>query len=266
MFNHENLKGRVAVVTGGGGVLCGGFAKDLAKLGVPVVLSCKVGKDSFGDFVKNTAAANGVDVKGVVSGDVDTTVSIVCVSSKGERSFLYNPGSAADFKLSDIPDELIDECDIVFVAGAMLLSSFDGAPCAELMRRAREKGKYTVMDTAWDFDDVWLPKIREVIPHLDLFMPSIDEAAKLVGLPADNANAIADKLFELGADNVIVKVGKDGALICTGQYLQLVAMGFSALAMAVFTHFAEKKKMAWLDNFSIAGSMLAAMAVAVVIG
>ena len=23
MFNHENLKGRVAVVTGGGGVLCG---------------------------------------------------------------------------------------------------------------------------------------------------------------------------------------------------------------------------------------------------
>ncbi|MBQ8338635.1 MAG: carbohydrate kinase family protein [Oscillospiraceae bacterium] len=189
-------------------------ANDLAKLGVPVVLSCKVGKDSFGDFVKSTAKANGVDVKGVVSGDVDTTVSIVCVSSQGERSFLYNPGSAADFKLSDIPDELIDECDIVFVAGAMLLTSFDGAPCAELMRRAREKGKYTVMDTAWDFDDVWLPKIREVIPHLDLFMPSVDEAAKLTGLSPKDPDAIADKLFELGAENVIVKVGKHGALIC----------------------------------------------------
>ena len=36
MFNHENLKGRVAVVTGGGGVLCGGFAKDLARQGVKV--------------------------------------------------------------------------------------------------------------------------------------------------------------------------------------------------------------------------------------
>ena len=59
---------------------------------------------------------------------------------------------------------------------------------------------------------------------------------------------------------------KDGALICTGQYLQLVAMAFSALAMAVFTHFAEKKKMAWLDNFSIAGSMLVGMAAAVVCG
>lgn len=189
-------------------------AIDLAKLGVPVALSGKVGYDSYGDFVRKTAAEAGVDVKGLVSGDVSTTVSIVCINSSGERSFLYNPGSSADFILSDISEELVDECDIVFVAGAMLLSSFDGAPCAEFMRRARAKGKYTVMDTAWDFDDVWLPKIREVIPHLDLFMPSIDEAAKLVSLTPDDPNAVADRLFELGAKNVIIKVGKDGALIC----------------------------------------------------
>lgn len=35
---HDNLKGRVAVVTGGGGVLCSGFAKDLAALGVKVAV------------------------------------------------------------------------------------------------------------------------------------------------------------------------------------------------------------------------------------
>jgi len=50
----------------------------------------------------------------------------------------------------------------------------------------------------------------------------------------------------------------------TGEYLPLVTMAFSALAMAAFTHFAEKKKMAWLDNFSIAGSMLVGMAAAVI--
>ena len=33
-FNHPNLNNRVAVVTGGGGVLCGGFAKVLAAQGV----------------------------------------------------------------------------------------------------------------------------------------------------------------------------------------------------------------------------------------
>ena len=37
-MTHENLKGRVAVVTGGGGVLCGDFAKALARQGVKVAV------------------------------------------------------------------------------------------------------------------------------------------------------------------------------------------------------------------------------------
>ena len=37
-MTHENLRGRVAVVTGGGGVLCGAFAKTLAKQGCKVAV------------------------------------------------------------------------------------------------------------------------------------------------------------------------------------------------------------------------------------
>lgn len=37
-MTHENLKGRVAVITGGGGVLCSGFAKDLAAQGAKVAI------------------------------------------------------------------------------------------------------------------------------------------------------------------------------------------------------------------------------------
>jgi len=37
-MNHENLKGRVAVITGAGGVLCSGFAKDLAAQGARVAV------------------------------------------------------------------------------------------------------------------------------------------------------------------------------------------------------------------------------------
>ena len=37
-MTHENLRGRVAVVTGGGGVLCGQFAKTLAKQGCKVAV------------------------------------------------------------------------------------------------------------------------------------------------------------------------------------------------------------------------------------
>ena len=54
-----------------------------------------------------------------------------------------------------------------------------------------------------------------------------------------------------------------GQIVVTGQYLHLVALVASGLAMAGFTWIAEKKKLAWLDNFSIAGSMLVGMAAAV---
>lgn len=37
-MTHENLNGRVAVVTGGGGVICGDFAKALARQGVKVAV------------------------------------------------------------------------------------------------------------------------------------------------------------------------------------------------------------------------------------
>ena len=57
-----------------------------------------------------------------------------------------------------------------------------------------------------------------------------------------------------------------GALVYTGQYLPLVTAAFSAATMGVFVYFAEKKKQAWVDNFSIAGSMLVGMTAAVLCG
>lgn len=188
-------------------------ALDLAKLGVPVSLCCKVGDDLYGRFVVETMTGSGIDGRGILRDPkVPTTTSVVCVGSGGERSFLYQPGSAAAFAREDIPDALLGECGIVFVAGAMLLSRFDGEPCARFLEKARSLGKITVMDTAWDFDDVWLPKIEAALPCLDWFMPSVDEAARLTS--ETDPQRIADRLLAMGPKNVIVKLGRDGALLC----------------------------------------------------
>lgn len=57
-----------------------------------------------------------------------------------------------------------------------------------------------------------------------------------------------------------------GTFTSTGSFMPLIVLAASALAMAVFTYFTEKKGKAWLDNFSVAGSMLFGMAVAVLAG
>ena len=61
-------------------------------------------------------------------------------------------------------------------------------------------------------------------------------------------------------------VSGNGVLTFSGSWTPLAVAGAAALAMAVFTYFSEKKGMAWLDNFSIAGSMLCGMLAAVLIG
>ena len=61
-------------------------------------------------------------------------------------------------------------------------------------------------------------------------------------------------------------VSGNGRFSFSGSWTPLAVVAAAALAMAVFTYFSEKKGMAWLDNFSIAGSMLIGMLAAVLIG
>ncbi len=63
----------------------------------------------------------------------------------------------------------------------------------------------------------------------------------------------------------IKKIG-GGLFLFEGSWTPLVVVAAAALAMAVFTYFSEKKHMEWLENFSIAGSMLIGMLAAVLIG
>ena len=190
-------------------------AMDLAKLGVPVALSCKVGDDLFGHFVYDTCKNSGVDVTGVVvDPTVQTTTSVVCINSDGERSFLYNGGSTSKMVESDVPDWLLCDCDIIFLAGALLTHGLDGEPAARIFRRAQEVGKFTVMDTAWDPTGRWMEGVRPALKYLDLFMPSIEEAEKMTG--ETDVDRIADVFFENGVKNVIIKAGKRGAYIREG--------------------------------------------------
>ncbi len=61
-------------------------------------------------------------------------------------------------------------------------------------------------------------------------------------------------------------VSGDGLFTFSGDLTPLVVAAAACLAMAVFTYFREKKDMAWIDSFSVAGSMIIGMGAAVVFG
>jgi hypothetical protein len=61
-------------------------------------------------------------------------------------------------------------------------------------------------------------------------------------------------------------VSSEGRFSFRGSWLPLAVVLTASLAMAGFVWLAEKKKLAWVESFSIAGSMLLAMACAVLLG
>ena len=61
-------------------------------------------------------------------------------------------------------------------------------------------------------------------------------------------------------------ISHDGRFTFTGSWLPLAVAAVSALVMGFFLWLKEKKHQEWVDNFSLAGSMLAGMAAAVLFG
>ena len=57
----------------------------------------------------------------------------------------------------------------------------------------------------------------------------------------------------------------NGVFSFDGDWLPLVVVVVSGAAMAGFVWLAEKKQLAWVDSFSVAGSMLLGMAAAVLV-
>ena len=61
-------------------------------------------------------------------------------------------------------------------------------------------------------------------------------------------------------------VSGNGLFTFSGDWTPIAVAAVSALVMAWFVYLAEQKKKAWVESFSVAGSMIVGMAAAVVIG
>ena len=185
---------------------------DMAKIGIKTALIGKIGNDSFGVFLKNELIKYGVDVAGVaVDEKTQTSASVVLSSTNGERSFLHCVGANGTFCFDDVNFDVIKDSKIVFVAGTMLMDTFDGMDCAKTLKKAKEMGKMTVLDTAWDSKNRWMNLLEPCLEYVDVFMPSVEEASKLAG--TDDLDKIADCFFDKGVKHVVIKNGKHGAYI-----------------------------------------------------
>lgn len=186
----------------------------LARLGISSASMGKIGNDGFGDFVLRRLNENNVDTRGIVrTPETNTSTTFVMIASDGERTFLHCIGANATISNEDINYDLIEESKILHVAGVFLMPGFDGEPTARVLKRAKEMGVRTSLDTAWDSRGQWLSLIEPCLEYIDIFLPSIEEASMISG--KDQPEEIAQFFLDYGIEIVGLKMGLDGSYIRT---------------------------------------------------
>lgn len=183
-------------------------ASALVRLGLSAAVAGKVGADALGDFLVGLLDARGVDRRGVVRDPTaPTSATVALVGSDGERTFLHAPGANARLRADDVDPELLFSGRALHLAGALVLEELDGEPAARLLERARGRGLVTSVDTVHDPTGRW-ERIHPLLPHVDLFAPSLAEARGITG--REEPEAAAAWLRARGVGAVAVKLGSDG--------------------------------------------------------
>jgi len=139
----------------------------------------------------------------------------------GERSFSYWRDSSAARQLAADPDylrEAVEASDVVYFSGITLaiLPREDVDTLLAETRRAKAAGKFVVFDPnirprLWSSYDVMHTVISEGARSSTLVMPSFDDEASHFG--DDSIDATIHRYRALGAQNIVVKNGADGATL-----------------------------------------------------
>ena len=184
----------------------------LARLGLRVGVIGKVGQDGFGDFVLKRLVGEGIDIQGMKrESNSNTSFTFVMIAPDGERAFFHYVGANGMVGYEDVDFSLIEQARILLVAGTFVMPKLDGEPTAKLLKRAKEMGVVTCLDTVWNDSIDTYATLEPSLPYIDYLLPSIDEA-RLVARrqsPEDVAGFFLDK----GVGTIALKMGREGSYL-----------------------------------------------------
>ena len=188
----------------------GGTIIDCAKLGLSTLAVGAVGDDEKADFVVSVLEKFGADTAGFerIKG-VPTSSTILNIRPNGERPALHLRG-ACDYFLPPNKEKLdIFDCKVFHLGGTGLLKKLDGSVSVQLLKDAKENGCITTWDLIGATEST-IDIVKPLLPHIDYFMPSIEEASIMCGL--DDPKDIAKYYLDNGVTNCVLTMGGEGSL------------------------------------------------------
>lgn len=199
-----------------------------ARAGARTTYLTRLGEDSFGDALMALWQAEGVDTSGIErDAQANTAIYFVTHGPRGHEFSYLRAGSAASRMTPQwLPRKLVGEAKILHVSGISLAVSHSARDTVfEAMAVARAAGTAVSFDAnlrlkLWGLQEA-RAAITRAIGLADLFLPSAEDVGALCGL--GDPDAIVDWAHGLGARQVVLKLGGDGALASDGSRREHIA-------------------------------------------
>ena len=188
-----------------------------ARLGARAAFIGRVGKDSFGDYLKRCLAENGVDVRGMsVDEKARTTLAVVALDERGERTFSFYRDPSADVNLSmeHVPMELLGGTKVLHFGSVSLTAEPARTATLEAAKTAKASGAYVSYDpnyraSLWPDEETAVRNMTEPLSMVDILKVSDEELPLLTGCTDPEKGSA--RLAEKGVRLVLVTLGAHGA-------------------------------------------------------
>ena len=188
-----------------------------ARLGARTAFIGRVGKDSFGDYLKRCLAENGVDVRGLsVDEKAHTTLAVVALDERGERTFSFYRDPSADVNLSmdHVPMELLGGTKVLHFGSVSLTAEPSRTATLEAAKTAKASGAIVSYDpnyraSLWPDEETAVRNMTEPLTMVDILKVSDEELPLLTGCTDPEKGSA--RLAERGVRLVLVTLGAHGA-------------------------------------------------------
>lgn len=238
-------------ISTGGTVSNTGMA--LKRFGCRVAFMARVGDDSIGEIILAILRKEGCG-EGITLARGEASSYTVVLAPQGiDRIFLHCPGANDTFSLKDIDFSAVEKGRLFHLGYPTLMKSlfaYDGRELAKIFEEVKKRGLTTSLDISLPDPDSpagranWRRIYERTLPHVDLFLPSIEEAfftlnpgeylarkrvhggAELIDhLAPQEFGGIADTFMGMGCAMVSLKAGHLGWYFRTGSPARLKALG-----------------------------------------
>lgn len=216
----------------------------------------KVGDDFFGHGVLQLLEQyNAADSMTVVKGE-QTSYTIVVIPGDVDRIFLHHTGTNDTFCSEDVNYDVVGQGRLFHLGYPPLmrgLYSNDGAELINTFKRAKETGVTTALDmslpdpTSESGKVNWKKVLEGLLPYVDIFLPSGEEALFMLRretydklaqrskgsemldeMDAELLDSVASEILELGSKVAVVKLAHRGMFLRTAGKDRLGEIGKAA--------------------------------------